>query len=63
MRTSENNQRNNSTLINMSIDLLAYCHTIINKQLLLDYQNDKKRREAEQCIRKALELLKDIQKK
>lgn len=63
MEQPENNNTNNTTLINTSIDLLSYCHGILNKYLLLDYQKDKKRREAEQCIRKALELLKDIQKK
>jgi len=54
---------NSAALLNTSIDMLSNCHLILDKQLLLDYQNDKKRREAEQYIRKALELLKDIQKK
>ena len=63
MLPKEENNTNNTALLNTSIDLLSYCHSILNKQLLLDYKNDNKRREAEQCVRKALELLRDIQKK
>ncbi len=54
------NTESNINLISTSVELLNYCQTIVSRQLLLDYKKDKKRREAEQFIKKTIELLNEI---
>ncbi len=54
------NTESNINLITTSVELLNYCQTILSRQLLLDFKNDKKRREAEQYIKKTIDILKEI---